>query len=189
MLPAELSDSDYDEKLREMGNYLWDLEQQADLASAHGEQSLVDELEDKILRQAERARTFLQLRGGHHWLAAFVAGLGFRMIRRWQEAVDQFLTVLELSPMNGEAWLELSLCLAELNRWDDCEIAARKSAEIFPDNAAPWGNLAFALSKLGKTEEAIVAINRAMELEPGDPRNKIIRASIPGGTTSAPSED
>jgi tetratricopeptide (TPR) repeat protein len=188
MLPAELSDSDYDEKLREMGNYLWDLEQQADLACVRGEQSRVDELEDKILRQAERAREFLQLRGGQRWLAAFVAGLGFRIIRRWQEAVDQFLTVLELSPMNGEAWLELSWCLAELNRWDDCEIAAQKSTEIFPGNAAPWGNLAFALNKLGKTAEAIIAINRAMELEPADARNKIISASILGETTPAPSD-
>jgi tetratricopeptide (TPR) repeat protein len=80
--------------------------------------------------------------------------------------------------MNGEAWLELSWCLAELNRWDDCEIAARKSVEIFPDNAAPWGNLALALNKLGKTREAIAAINRATELDPADPRNKMIRDLI-----------
>jgi tetratricopeptide (TPR) repeat protein len=178
MLPAGLSDSDYDEKLREMGNYLWDLEQRADIASAHGEQDQVVELEQKILRQAERARAFLRVKGGHRVLAAFVAGLAFRMLRRWQDAVDQFLTVLESSPMNGEAWLELSWCLAELNRWNDCEIAAQKSVEIFPDNGAPWGNLALALNKLGKTKEAIAAINRAMQLDPADPRNRAIRDSI-----------
>jgi tetratricopeptide (TPR) repeat protein len=181
MSPDEISDSDYDEKLREMGNYLWDLEQKADIASARGEQAEVIELEQKILRQAERAKTFLQVRGEHQLLAAFVAGLGFRMVRRWQDAVDQFLAVLESSPMNGEAWLELSWCLAELNRWDDCEIAARKSVEIFPANAAPWGNLALALNGLGRTKEAIGAINRAMLLDPADPRNGVIRDLIAPG--------
>jgi tetratricopeptide (TPR) repeat protein len=178
MLPAEISDSDYDEKLREMGNYLWDLEQQADIASACGEQARVVELEEKILRQAERARAFLQVKGGHRLLAAFVAGLAFRMLRRWQDAADQFLTVVKSSPTNGEAWLELSWCLAELNRWGDCEIAARKSVGIFPDNAAPWGNLALALNKLGKTKEAVAAIDRAMQLDPADPRNRVIRDTI-----------
>src|SRR5580698_6771851 len=42
MNPASLTDADYDEKLREMGNYLWDLEQEADRASAEGRQSLVE---------------------------------------------------------------------------------------------------------------------------------------------------
>ena len=60
MIYIGLTDSDYDEKLREMGNYLWDLEQQADLARAEGRQAVVDQIESKILRQAERARTFLQ---------------------------------------------------------------------------------------------------------------------------------
>ncbi len=44
--------------------------------------------------------------------------------------------------MNGEAWLELTWCLAELGRWEECELAARKSTEIFPKTAASWGNLA-----------------------------------------------
>jgi len=178
MSPEQISDSDYDEKLREMGNYLWDLEQKADIASARGELTQVVELEQRILRQAERAKAFLQVHGEHQLLAAFVAGLGFRMVRRWQDATDQFLFVLQRSPLNGEAWLELSWCLAELNRWDDCETASRKSVAIFPNSAAPWGNLALALNKLGKTKEAIEAINRATELDPADPRNKVIRDLI-----------
>ncbi len=49
MIYIGLTDSDYDEKLREMGNYLWDLEQQADLARAEGRQAVVDQIESKIL--------------------------------------------------------------------------------------------------------------------------------------------
>jgi tetratricopeptide (TPR) repeat protein len=173
-----LTDADYDEKLREMGNYLWDLEQQADLASAGGRQELVEEIEAKILRLAERAHVFLQIAGSHRVLAAFVAGLGYRMTRRWSEATDHFLSVLRFSPMNGEAWLELTWCLAEQDRWEECVMAARKSVEIFPNTAASWGNLALAYSKLEKKKEAEEAIRRAIELEPSDPRNRAIAEEI-----------
>src|SRR5690348_4471751 len=118
-----LTDSDYDEKLREMGNYLWDLEQEADLARAEGRQAFVQQIELKILRQAERAHAFHQIAGSHRILAAYVAGLGYRMIRRWPDAATHFLSVVELSPMNGEAWLELTWCLGELGRWEECEMA------------------------------------------------------------------
>ena len=173
-----LTDADYDDKLREMGNYLWDLEQQADLASADERQGLVEEIEAKILGVAERAHTFLQIPGSHQVLAAFVAGLGYRMTRRWSEATDHFLSVLRLSPMNGEAWLELTWCLAEQGRWEECAMAARKSVEIFPSTAASWSNLALAYSKLEKKKEAKEAIRRAIELEPADPRNRVIAEEI-----------
>ncbi|MBV8173954.1 MAG: tetratricopeptide repeat protein [Verrucomicrobia bacterium] len=178
MTYIRLTDFDYDEKLREMGNYLWDLEQQADVASAEGRPALVDEIEKKILRQAERARSFFEIAGPHQVLAAFVAGLGYRMIRRWSDATNQFLSVVELAPMNGEAWLELTWCLAELGRWDDCGWAARKATEIYPTTAASWGNLAMALTRLGRTSEAKDALQRAIQLDPNDPRNRAIEEAL-----------
>jgi Flp pilus assembly protein TadD len=173
-----LKPADYDEKLREIGNYLWTLEQAADLASAHGDQSGVDEAEAKIVAQAQRAELFLKVAGSHQLLAAFVAGLGNRMARRWDEATHHFLSVLELNPTNGEAWLELTWCLAELGRWDECEMAARKSTEVFPSASSSWGNLAMALNHLGKREEALQAIHHAIELDPNDPRNHAIKTEI-----------
>jgi tetratricopeptide (TPR) repeat protein len=179
----ELTDADYDDKLREMGNYLWDLEQRADIASAEGQHSLVQELEAKILRQADRAHDFSQIAGSHRVLAAFVAGLGYRMSRHWQRAAEHFQSVVQLSPMNGEAWLELTWCFAELGQWHECEIAARKSVEIFPKTAASWGNLALALAALAKIEEAREAIRRAIQLDPTDPRNRAIEEQL--GRTDA----
>jgi len=178
MINDDLSLTDYDKKLRQMGNYLWSLEQQADLASAHGDQARVDQLEEKILTQAQQAALFLKVPGRHQLLAAFVAGLGYRMIRHWNQASDQFLSVLEVSPMNGEAWLELTWCLAELGKWEECAMAARKSTEIFPSTAASWGNLAIALNRLGKKEEAQRAIQHAIQLEPSDPRNHSIAEEL-----------
>ena len=83
-----------------------------------------------------------------------------------------------MGPMPGEAWLELTWCLAELSRWEECEMAARKSVEIFPNTAASWGNLALAYSKLNKKKEAKEAIQRAIKLEPADPRNRAIEDQI-----------
>ena len=189
-----LTSADYDEKLREMGNYLWDLEQEADLASAHGNQALVDQIEKKILAQAKRAESFLKVQGEHQVLAAYVAGLGYRMVRRWSEATDHFLSVLEQSPMNGEAWLELTWCLAEQGKWSECEIAARKSMETFPNTSASWGNLAMALNHLGRKDEAREAIQHAIELDPNDPRNREIlelmgaKPSSPTPPSSPPTE-
>jgi Flp pilus assembly protein TadD len=180
-----LSSADYDEKLREMGNYLWDLEQEADLASAHGNQALVDQIETKILDQAKRAESFLKVQGEHQMLAAYVAGLGYRMVRRWSEATDHFLSVLERSPVNGEAWLELTWCLAEQGKWSECEMAARKSTEVFPSTSASWGNLAMALNQLGRNDEAREAIQHAIELDPKDPRNREILGMV-GTTPSSP---
>ena len=154
------------------------LEQEADLASAEGRQALVEEIEAKILAQAERAQSFLKIVGKHQVLAAFVADIGYRMTRRWSEATDHFGSVLQCSPTNGEAWLELTWCLAELGRWEECELAARKSVEIFPNTAASWGNLALALCKLERKSEAKEAIRRAIQLEPSDLRNRAIEVEI-----------
>jgi tetratricopeptide (TPR) repeat protein len=181
-----LSSADYDAKLREIGNYLWDLEQEADFASAHGNQVKVDEIEAKILVQAQRAESFTVVAGDHRLLAAFVAGLGNRMVRRWEEATHHFLSILEVTPMNGEAWLELTWCLAELGQWAECEMAARKSTEIFPTAAASWGNLAMALNKLGKKEEAVRSIQHAIEIDPDDGRNHSIKQEIEANSMRGP---
>ncbi|MBV9391665.1 MAG: hypothetical protein JOY96_07225, partial [Verrucomicrobia bacterium] len=94
MIYESINEADYDCKLREMGNYLWDLEQEADLANARGDQESVLAVEQKILRQADRAVSFARLPGRHQILAEFVAGLGYRMIHHWAKAADRFEQVI-----------------------------------------------------------------------------------------------
>lgn len=175
---TNLTEEDYDRKLREMGNYLWDLEQEADLASQRGDKSVVAEREEQIKRIGQKAHAFSQVPGRHQILASYVAGLANRMMRQWQAAADCFFVVLERSPINGEAWLELTWCLAEMGKWEESEMAARKSAELMPGIAAAWSNLAIALDHLGRTSEAESAIKKALELEPDDPRNQAILKQV-----------
>jgi Flp pilus assembly protein TadD len=107
-------------------------------------------------------------------LGFYVAGLANRMVRRWEIAANRFFEVLEIAPTNGETWLELTWCLAEMGKWEESEMAARKSTEFMPNSGAPWSNLAIALHRLGRITEAESAIKRALELEPKDPRNQAI---------------
>jgi Flp pilus assembly protein TadD len=116
---TRLTEADYDTKLREMGNYLWELEQEFLTAGAHQDEATGRQVQQKISSLAARADRFLEVPGRHQLLAAYVSGLGLRMIGQWAEASDRFLRVLQLSPTNGEAWLELSWCLAETEHWEE----------------------------------------------------------------------
>jgi Flp pilus assembly protein TadD len=175
---TRLTEEDYDTKLREMGNYLWELEQEADLASQRGDQPAVAEREAQIQGIGEKAYAFSQIAGQHNALAFYVAGLASRMVRQWEIAVARFFEVLEITPTNGEAWLELTWCLAEMGKWEESEMAARKSTELVPNSGAPWSNLAIALHRLGRMTEAEAAIKKALAVEPDDPRNQAIFEQI-----------
>jgi tetratricopeptide (TPR) repeat protein len=175
---TRLTEEDYDRKLREMGNYLWELEQEADLASQRGDESAVAERETQIQRIGKKADAFSQMDGYHQALAFYVAGLANRMVREWETAAARFLDVLEITPTNGEAWLELTWCLGEMGKWEESEMAARKSTEFMPNSGAPWSNLAIALHRLGRGTEAEAAIKKALDLEPDDPRNQAILEQI-----------
>jgi Flp pilus assembly protein TadD len=177
---TRLTEEDYDTKLREMGNYLWTLEQEADLASQRGDASAVAERETQIQWIGKKAYAFSQTAGRHRALAFYVAGLASRMVRQWETAVARFLDVVQTTPGNGEAWLELTWCLAEMGKWEESEMAARKSTELMPDSGAPWSNLAVALHHLGRVTEAKAAIKEALDLEPDDPRNQAILEVVTG---------
>jgi Flp pilus assembly protein TadD len=178
---TRLTEGDYDRKLREMGNYLWELEQEADLASQQGDEPAVAERETRIQRIGKKAYAFSQMAGCHRALALYIAGLASRMVRQWGTAVSRFLEVVQMMPSNGEAWLELTWCLAEMGKWKESEIAARKSAEFMPNSEAAWSNLAIALHRLGRATEAEAAIKKALDLEPNDPRNRKILEMVKGG--------
>ena len=181
MAYTRLSERDFDQKLREMGNYLWDLEQAADLASAHDQPAEVERIEAKIRDLGEKAAGFAAVPGPHALLAAYVAGLAARMVREWQSAAGWFQRVVTGHPDNGDAWLELTWCLAELQDWPKCIEAARETTRLYPGASAGWGNLALALRSAGDVAGARRAVTRALELDPNDPRNLQLRDELAAG--------
>ncbi|HEY5895258.1 MAG TPA: tetratricopeptide repeat protein [Chthoniobacterales bacterium] len=170
--------SDYDEKLREMGNYLWELDQEGDIAHQEGDEFRLGEIEKKIERIAARAAHFRDVDGPHRLLAGLVNGLALRMLQRWEDAAQAFLDVLDENPENGEAWLELTWCLSEMGKWQDAELAARKGTEFFPEVSGAWGNLAQVLLRLGKRDEAREVLEKAIHLDPKDRRNQDLMRQV-----------
>ncbi len=183
---THLTDTDYDTKLREMGNYLWELEQELLTADASQDEAKARQVHQKISRLAAKADRFFEVPGQHRLLAAYVSGLGLRIIGQYSEASDRFLSVLKLSPTNGEAWLELSWCLAETEHWEECEMAVRRGTEFFPETGAVWGNLALALEKLGRSAEALTAVHTALRLDPQDTRSQELLARLEAKDAVAP---
>jgi Flp pilus assembly protein TadD len=175
---TRLTEVDYDAKLREMGNYLWELEQELLTADSHQDEAKAERAYRKISSLVATADRYFEIPGKHQELAAYVSGLGLRMTGQWADASDRFLNVLKIAPTNGEAWLELSWCLAETEHWEECEMAARRGTEFFPDTGAVWGNLAFALEKLGRTGEALTAVQTALRLDPRDARGQQLLARL-----------
>jgi tetratricopeptide (TPR) repeat protein len=180
---TKLSSRDCDLKLREMGNYLWELEQESDLASAEHNLSKLSTLNEQIRKVVTKAEGLAALPGYHQILGIYVVGLGYRMLQMWPQAADKFREVVEHNATNGEAWLELTWCLSEMNDHEGAAIAAKRSIEIFPKAAAAWGNLALALDRLGRTWEAQEALRRAVQLDPHDPRNEQIRQQLESRTS------
>jgi Flp pilus assembly protein TadD len=179
-----ITEADYDSKLREMGNYLWELEQELLAADARQDETKARQVQQKISSLAAKADGFFEIPGRHQLLAAYVSGLGLRMTGQWAVASDRFLKVLKLAPTNGEAWLELSWCLAETEHWEECEMAARRGTEFFPETGAVWGNLALALEKLGRAAEAVTAARTAVRLDPKDARSQELLARLEASNTS-----
>ncbi len=169
---------DYDEKLREMGNYLFTLDQEGDIAYREGDLEKVQSIEHEIERLAQRASHFARVDGPHIILATLIKGLALRMLKRWEEASTAFLDVLEDNPINGEAWLELTWCLGEQEKWQEARMAAEKGTEIFPDVSAAWGNLGYVLIQLGEKEKASIILNKAVALDPKDLRNHELLGQI-----------
>lgn len=170
--------NDYDEKLREMGNYLFTLDQDGDRAYREGDALRVNEIEKEIERLARKAEHFTEVDGPHFILASLVKGLALRMLKRWDDASKAFLDVLEENPLNGEAWLELTWCLGEQGKWDDARMAAEKGTEIYPDVSAAYGNLGHVLIQLGDKEKAFVVLQKAVALDPQDLRNHELLGQI-----------
>jgi tetratricopeptide (TPR) repeat protein len=175
---TRLSEQDFDQKLREMGNHLWDLEQAADVASAHEQSGEVERLESKIREVGQKAAGLAAQPGAHSLLAAYVAGLAARMTRDWRSAAGWFERVVAAHSDNGDAWLELTWCLAELQEWSRCVDAARQATRLYPEASAGWGNLALALRSAGDLAGARRSLARALALDPNEPRNLRLRDEL-----------
>lgn len=74
----------------------------------------------------------------HQWTAHFL--LGACRFRRQQhsDALDSLRTASEINPGSAMIWSTMTLCLAELGRWDEALAASHKSLELHSDDDVSW---------------------------------------------------
>ena len=66
------------------------------------------------------------------------------------------------------AWLNRSVALSDLGRYDEAIISYDKAMEIKPDDHQAWHARSHALDKLERDEDAIASIDKALEIKPDD---------------------
>lgn len=93
-------------------------------------------------------------------------GVAFYRSGMYDEAVREFLRVLELSPGDQNAEFFLGLCALRQGRFDEAVRRFRAVSERDAALVAPLVNLAYALERLGRRDEAWQALDAAARLRP-----------------------
>jgi Flp pilus assembly protein TadD len=90
--------------------------------------------------------------------ADLAKAMQLRIERKNREAVDAFSKVLDASPNNAGALVQLGAALEDLGKWKEAEAAYRKALDVEPDNSSAKRNLDQLIS--GRTISAAVKLPR-----------------------------
>lgn len=74
--------------------------------------------------------------------------------------------MVQASPGDLSAWMQLAACHGMLGDYAECESSCRKVIDIEPRAFAAWGNLGNALKAQGRHAEAEAAYRQALAIEP-----------------------
>ena len=84
------------------------------------------------------------------------------------EAIDQFLKIIEKHPNYGLAYSNLGAAYYRKGNLDKASEATKKAIEINPNDKSAHGNLGNVYTDLKKYDEAIAEHKKAIELSPND---------------------
>lgn len=114
----------------------------------------------KALAEAEKQEDAIQIR-----LA--IAGMQIKK-ENYLQAIDEFLSVLELDENNFEIYLNLAELYLKLENEHSAADAFEKALTIYPDNADVLSELAEIYMELEEFEKAEEKLNRLVKIQPED---------------------
>jgi len=85
---------------------------------------------------------------------------------KFDEAIVQYRTALEIDPNSEKIHDNLGVVLSRNGQVDEAIIQYRKALEINPNTVSAYSNLGNALNARGQYEEALTLYNKALELNP-----------------------
>ncbi|SCG82660.1 hypothetical protein DW1_1064 [Proteiniborus sp. DW1] len=97
------------------------------------------------------------------WNLFFMIGLGYRQLGMYQEAIDEFETVLDFVPDQVEALNELGLCQAFIGNYSDAISNFTKAIELKPKDYEIRCNRGMTYLQINDIENAEKDINEAYE--------------------------
>ncbi len=84
------------------------------------------------------------------------------------EAAEAYAKLLEMTPDSPEAYVNLALVEARLNRFDEAVATLRRGNERIPGSEALLARLGYTYLVMGRTAEALETIERALDINPGN---------------------
>ncbi len=94
--------------------------------------------------------------------------LSLAEVGRYDESLDAFKSLVELSPDDGVAWHDLGHLLALLGRHEESLACLDRTIALDPGNSLAWRNRGNAFSQLGRFDEAVECLERAVAIDPSD---------------------
>jgi serine/threonine-protein kinase len=135
---------------------------ESELAQAYLSLGMNDSAEQVCRRAIAACPSFW---GGYNLL-----GYVYYRTQRYEEAIPQFLKVVELTPDNVRAQRNLGAMYHYMGSWEKAELAYERALAIKPD-AATWNNLgALYFYRSHRFSDAAAAFERAIELGQQDYR-------------------
>ena len=103
-----------------------------------------------------------------YWQAWFYLGTCYRLIDKWEAAVEAFRKVVSIKDSQADAHNELSVALGQLGRREDALTHARMAHDLRPEDPGIISNLGLALMEMGHFDEARHHFQRAQKVAPDD---------------------
>lgn len=96
----------------------------------------------------------------------YYLGLTYGSLKRWDEAIAQYLTALRINPGYAEADNDLALAYSATKRPGEAIAAEQRALAIRPDFAEAENNLGVFIAEHGKMADAVPHFQRAVKLNP-----------------------
>lgn len=105
-----------------------------------------------------------------HWSLYYARGVALEQSNRWQEAEQDFLKSLEISPNQpltlnylGYSWIDQGV------KYDEAMHLINQAVELSPGDGFIVDSLGWGYYKIGDYENAVIQLERAVEMQPDDP--------------------